>query len=106
MRRKRLAIDTIAKYCFKNEKLYSETEYARLKDQPVVGSDIKKLFGTYARMLHALQSHDLYPEIQAMKTKPAPVVKKPTTAKTTVKKPVTFKPTVAKPVVMEEDDSE
>lgn len=103
-RRKNLTLNTLAEFFFKQEKVLTEQEYSSLKQQPVYASNIRKYFGSYTRMLTLLESHSLWPELQAMRSKPAPVVK-PTTAKTT-KKVITEKPVIKPKKVVKEDDSE
>lgn len=103
-RRKSLILDAVSELFLKDKKIYSGTEYNRLKTQPLAASTITKEFRSYDNFLLALRNHSSWPSLLAMRSEPAPVVKASldtTKAKTAIKKP--FKP-VKK--VVKENDSE
>lgn len=50
------ATKTLGSFFIKKGKLLTSEEYTALgKDQPIVGSSVKKIFGSYAKMVNHLQ---------------------------------------------------
>jgi hypothetical protein len=53
---KTAATKTLGSFFIKKGKLLTSEEYTALgKDQPIIGSSVKKIFGSYAKMVNHLQ---------------------------------------------------
>lgn len=89
-RRKRIVVKAISEFFISEKKVYSEKEYAALKNTPVLLQTIKSVFRSYDAFMDALKDHSSWPLLQTMNVKPASVkaTSKTTKAKTTIKKAI------------------
>jgi hypothetical protein len=102
--RVRKAARQIVAFFKKEGKIFTQAEYLKQRPQPVLGSTIKSIFGSYESMLTYIKASPAWDEIKDLDVKPVKVAKPAPVLKSTkapakpipAKKPVAAKPAKVK----------